>query len=134
MAIFIGEGKDTTAVRAALKINYCAKAIVAPLLASQYPDRPYSVRHVVGIDVSSIHAARTGARAANDLVWVGRAANYAAKLTELPDYATWITADVYNRLDQSGRIGRNGGEMWERRLWTSMNDRPIYRSSWWWEI
>ena len=33
----------------------------------------------LGIDTSKLFVARTGIRKSNDLVWVGRAANYAAK-------------------------------------------------------
>jgi len=135
MGVFIGNTKNTMAARTGLKINYCAKEIVNPLLKKQYPKTDCAVEHVVGIDTSSIRAARTGARGANDLVWVGRAANYAAKLTELaPSHATRITEDVYDRLLDTAKLGSDGRSMWEKVAWTNMNDMTIYRSNWWWKV
>jgi len=134
MAVFIGNSKNTAAARTALKVNYCAKKIVNPLLKKQYPNNSYEVRHVVGVDVSDLHVARTGVRGANDLVWVGRAANLAAKLTSLPDeYASRITVDVYNRLDESLKVSE-GKAIWEAVNWTDMNNFSIYRSTWWWSV
>jgi class 3 adenylate cyclase len=67
---------------------------------------------VVGSDVSSLRAARIGVRGGNDIVWVGHAANYAAKLTELNlEESTWITKDVYDMLkdDATAQCGCRGG-------------------------
>lgn len=134
MAIFIGDYKNTSATKAALKLNYCRVKIINPLIKKQYPNADFDLRHVVGIDRSVLHAARTGVRGANDLVWVGRAANHAAKLTALPDdHSTWITGEVYNRLDKSVKF-TDGKPMWEQMIWNAMEDRRIYRSTWWWRI
>lgn len=102
MTVFIGDLKNTSAVRCGLKINWVAKHLVMPLIKKQYPDTEFILRHVVGIDTSELWAARTGIRGSNDLVWVGPAANYAAKLTELDSaYPTWITHRVYDRITDS---------------------------------
>ena len=77
-------------------------------------------------------ATRTGIRGANDLVWVGRAANYAAKLCSLPsEFTTRITKSVYDSLHSSLRT-HEGARVWEPVKWTSMNNMDIYRSTWWW--
>jgi class 3 adenylate cyclase len=132
MAVFIGGSKNTSAARCGLKINYAVRDIINPAIAAQYPDTEFKMRQVVGIDTSSVWVARTGVRGANDLVWVGRAANYAAKLTEIDDgYPTWITADVYNKLQKAVRV-TDGRDMWEKRSWTAMNKMTVYRSNWWW--
>ncbi len=134
MAVYIGNSKNTSAVRSGLKINYAVKNIVNPALKVQYPKSPYIVKQAVGIDTSKLFVARTGIRGSNDLVWVGRAANYAAKLTELSnDYPTRITADVYNKLPESVKT-TDGKLMWEARSWTAMNDFSIYWSSWRWPV
>ncbi len=83
MAVYIGNRKNTAAATTALKINYAAKQIINPAITAQYPKTSYAVKHVVGVDTSKLLVARTGVRGANDLVWVGRAANYAAKLNDL---------------------------------------------------
>lgn len=82
MAIFLAPQQTSTAARCGLKIHYAVNEIVNPKLKAQYPTTEFQVRQVVGIDKSEIRAARTGVRG-DDIVWVGRAANYAAKLTEL---------------------------------------------------
>jgi class 3 adenylate cyclase len=134
MAVYIGDYKNTSAARSGLKINYAVQHIVNPALKAQYPNETYIVKQVVGIDTSKLFVARTGIRGSNDLVWVGRAANYAANLTELSDdYPTWITADVYNMLNELLKTS-NGKPMWEAMLWTAMNNFSIYRSNWWWRV
>lgn len=132
MAVYIGDSKNTKAARSALKINYTVKEIINPLLKECYPDADYSVRQVVGIDTSDLFIARTGIRGSNDLVWVGRAANYAAKLCSLPsNYASGLTKEVYNKLHKSVKYSDDEESMWEAFTWNGMT---IYRSNWWWEI
>ncbi len=134
MAIFIGDSKNSTAARCALKINWAVKNIVVPSMKKQYASSKFELRHIVGIDSGILWAARTGVRGANDLVWVGSAANYAAKLTALDaSYAIWITQRVYDKLSKESKYS-NGKNMWEARSWTSMNGLSIYRSNYTWEI
>jgi len=134
MAVFIGDYKNTSAVRAALKMNWARTNIINPALKAQYPNRDYVVKHSVGIDTSKLFVARTGIRGSNDLVWVGRSANYAAKLATLPDsHPTWITEAVYKKLDKAAKED-NGTSMWEARSWTAMNKMTIYRSEWAWVL
>lgn len=133
MAVFTGKSKNTSAVRCALKINYAVCEIIRPALKEQYPAKNFTLKHVIGVDTSQLRTARIGVRGDNDLVWVGRAANYAAKLTSLPDKATWITKAVYDQMNEDVKIS-SGANMWEPRSWTSMNNLPIYCSTYWWRI
>jgi class 3 adenylate cyclase len=135
MAVFIGDSKNTNAGKTALKINYLAKKIINPLVSEKYPKASYAVKHVVGIDTSPLFIARTGIRGSNDLVWVGRAANYAAKLTELPaSYPSRITKSVYDMLNKSVKVSNDGRYMWESVSWSDMNNIMIYRSTWLWSF
>lgn len=135
MAVFIGGTKNTTAVRCALKINWVAKQLVMPALKKQYPKAMFQLRHVVGVDTSKLWVARTGVRGANDLVWVGKAANYAAKLTDLDiGLSTWITHRVYDAMLESARTASDGRNMWEKRSWTQMDGLTIYGSTFWWSL
>jgi len=139
MAVFIGESKDTSAVRAALAINHAVTTIINPALKAHYKEnlKDFQVRHSVGIDTSKVMAARTGIRGANDLVWVGRSANYAAKLCSLREgsYATWITGDVYDKMANAVKITTDGTKnMWEERLWTQQSGLRIFRSSYTWGL
>jgi class 3 adenylate cyclase len=92
--------------------------------------------HLIGIDASELLVARTGFRGSNDLVWIGPAANHAAKLTEVtePKRSTWITAAVYNRLDEGTRIGSDGRNMWTQYQWTEFDGSLVYATTYWMEV
>lgn len=134
MAIYIGNAKNTSAARTGLKLNWAVNNIINIRIQSQYPNVSYRIKQTVGIDTSPLTAARTGVRGANDLVFVGRAANHAAKLTSLPPtHATRISKDVYDVLHESLKR-TDGKEMWELVTWTAMDKAPIYRSTWSWRL
>jgi class 3 adenylate cyclase len=134
MGVYIGDHKNTHTVRSALKIHYAVAQIVDPAKQAQYPSNASTLKHVVGIDTSDLFVARTGVRGANDLVWVGRAANYAAKLATLPEsHPTYITADVYNVMNDTVKTS-NSQAMWEAARWNTFDNSTVYRSNWWWRI
>lgn len=134
MGVFVGDSKNTSAARAALKINFARVEVINPALKAVYTSSDYEVRHTVGIDTSDLFVARTGIRGSNDLVWVGRAANYAAKLTDLPpEWQTRVTGDVYDAMNASMKTWE-GRAVWEERTWTDMNGMRIYRSAWRWQL
>lgn len=137
MGVFLGKTPNTNASTSALKINYAVKEIINPAIAAQYGTTiVYTVKHVVGVDRSSLWVARTGVRGDNDLVWVGRAANFAAKLTEIAnDDASFITSEVFDRLSDSAKY-KSGTTtpMWRERKWSQMNNMRIYSSNWTWAL
>ena len=136
MGIFVGDTPCTCAARCALKINHAVEIIINPALKAQYAQSTFTVKQVVGIDISPIRAARTGVRGGNDIVWVGRAANYAAKLTDLNlAEKSWITKDVYEKLNESIKLGGNPKQdMWKSYKWSQNDDYTIYGSTWRWAI
>jgi len=133
MAVYIGDRKNTNAARSALAINHTVLKIINPKIEAQYPGKGYIVRQSVGIDTSSLFVAKTGIRGSNDLVWVGTAANIAAKLCALrfEDYASWITKAVYDRLHSDVRMDGDKN-MWEQRSWTAQGITTVYRSKYRW--
>ena len=134
MAVFIGEGKESVAARTGLKINHAVLKIINPAIQNQYAASGYAVKHQVGIDTSKLFVARTGIRGANDLVWVGRAANYAAKLSARSGPATQITSDVYDRLDHQSKFGPKGENMWVQQTAREIGGARIYTSAWHWGV
>ncbi len=136
MAVYIGGLKNTSAVRAALKINYAVQEIITPLLKKQYGDETYKLRQVVGIDTSELWIARIGVRNNNDLVWVGRAANYAAKLCSMNGTPrTYITEDVYRMMkDEVKHSGKDKTPMWKQVNWPARPNITVYGSTWWWRV
>ena len=136
MAVFISGAKNTAAARTALKINYAVQKIINPLLTSEYPKKNYQLQQVVGIDTSELLVARIGVRNDNDLVWVGRAANYAAKLCAMNGkYCTYITRSVYSALlDDAKHDGPDKKPMWEKVEWDYRTDITVYGSTWTWSF
>ena len=134
MGVFIGAGPCTSAAKAALMINHAVNVILRPKYA--FYDNDFVLNHKVGVDYSKLMAARIGIRNDNDLVWVGRAANYAAKLTAINEATPiFITDAVYDRLNDSSRMGGTPSQnMWTSRSWPQMNNMRIYSSDWIWPV
>ena len=134
MAVFIGDSKNSAAAKAGLKINHAVIKIINEEVAAKYPKNPFQMKHAVGIDTSALFVARTGIRGSNDLVWVGRSANYAAKLCTLRsgNYATWITKSVYSSLNDAAKYSSSGTCMWEEQS-TDVVDVAVYASTWSWK-
>jgi len=136
MGVFIGDSKNTSAVKCGLQINYVVTKMLQPAIAGRYPKSPYEPLHVVGIDTSSLYVARTGVRGDNDLVWVGRAANYAAKMAALDNTsATYISASVYNNMNESSKLGGDPKKnMWKAQAKSKLGlGIDYYGSTWHWK-
>jgi class 3 adenylate cyclase len=133
MAVFIGDYKNSSAVETALKINWAVLHIINPGIVRQYGANAYTVKQVVGIDTSKLMVAKTGVRGANDLVWVGRSANYAAKLCSLEKYSTYVSESVYKVLSNKAKFS-DGVNMWTQLSWTTMNNMTIYGTTYSWRL
>ena len=136
MGVFVGESQSTPAARCALKINWAVQQIINPALNNQYANNSITVSQIVGIDTSEVRTARTGVRGDNDIVWVGRAANHAAKLTEIKQLQrTWITKAVYDRLNDEVKFGGDPkSNMWKMFYWNDHDNSEIYGSTYWWSF
>jgi class 3 adenylate cyclase len=135
MAVYIGSTKNSSAAKTALQIAFMVKEINAAVKKA-YPNTSYKLKQTIGIDTTDLFVARTGVRNSNDLVWVGRSANYAAKLCGLVDgnYSSFITQAVYDLLSDRTKYGGNPREsMWTKSYWQEYNI-PIYKSNWTWEF
>jgi class 3 adenylate cyclase len=135
MGVFIGDSKNSDAAKCGLQINWASKNIVAAKIAKTYPKSTFVFKQRAGIDTSKLFVTRTGIRGSNDLVWVGNAANSAAKLAALdPRYQTYITADVYKRLREASKLGGDP----KRNMWvdlgTSDMGYQIYGSTFGWSV
>lgn len=130
MAVYLGEVKNTQAVTTGMQLKWAVDSIVQPALAERYSGTDFKLRHVVGIDTSELFVAKTGVRGNNDLVWVGRAANHAAKLAAMPDaFQTYISTDVFKSMRKDMRA-HEGRAMWDPVSWTEFDGRQVYRSDW----
>lgn len=140
MGVFTGGTKNTSAVKSALKINYAVQKIIKPKFEKKYEtvrNASFSIQHGTGLDTGKILTVRAGAHGNNDLIWIGRAPNLAAKLSDVRSspYYTHITASVYNKLLDSAKYGgKDDRHMWESCNWKFLNQNiSVYRSSWHWK-
>ena len=138
--VFVGDSKNTSAAKCALNIKYVVKEIIRPKFEAKYDsvkNASFSIEHGCGVDTGTVLTVRAGARGDNDLIWIGRAPNLAAKLSDLREapYHSFITASVYNAMHDKSKYGGNDNKnMWESRSWTFLGDKiSIYRSSWQWK-
>jgi class 3 adenylate cyclase len=133
MAVYIGESKNSSAARTALQINWAVDQVINPALKAQYPSSPYVVKQKVGVDASELLVAQTGIRGNHDLVWVGDAANTAAKMAALPTrYASYISEAVYDRLSMDAKFndGEGSMDMWRFLGHLAEAGRSVYASNW----
>ncbi|MGW7134017.1 adenylate/guanylate cyclase domain-containing protein [Streptomyces bobili] len=140
MGIFIGDSMNSSAAKAALQINYAMHEIVQPGLYSKLPHLErdgFEPRMCVGIASGEAFIARAGVRDSSDLVSIGRAPNVAAKLSDIRETEqcrTYITADVYKRLNEDSRLSE-GTDMWVSRDANIGGEHmTIYRSNYWWSL
>nr|WP_246260566.1 adenylate/guanylate cyclase domain-containing protein [Streptomyces typhae] len=140
MGIFIGDSKNSSAVKAALQINAAMQEIVQLALYTKLPHLErdgFVPRMSVGIASGEAFIARAGVRDSSDLVSIGRAPNVAAKLSDIREpgqYRTYITADVYKMLNEASKLSE-GVDMWEaRNAEVGGEQMRIYRSSYRWSL
>jgi len=134
MAVFVGNLKNSSAAKCALQINFIVAGI-NKAVKKKYPDTSYTLSQTMGIDTGPLFVARTGIRKSNDLVWVGRPANYAAKMCNITSSSSvTITADVFNVLPEETKNGGNPKQcMWSKIQWQEMGI-VLYQSNWWWKF
>jgi adenylate cyclase len=139
MGVFIEGPKNSNAAEAGLKISYFFSQILKPAFDDFYKEafpRGVSLNQSVGIDTSKAMIVRSGIRNNNDLVWVGRAPNIAAKLSGIREvgYSTYITKNVFDVMTDTSKFGGEPKQlMWEARTWSAGNEfgvSSIYRSNW----
>lgn len=139
MGIFHGDFKNSNAAKCAMQIKYVVHYLIKPKFERKYDsikNASFSIDHGIGIDTGTVLSVRGGVRGDNDLVWIERAPNLAAKLSSLREapYQAFVTARVYNKLNDNSKYGPNWENKWQSRSWNFLGDNMnVYRSSWWWK-
>ncbi len=138
MGVFIGDGKNTSAVKTAMQLKYVFNEIIIPQfkMYDVFKNGELVLNYCAGVDTGSVLVARAGVRDNNDLIWVGQTANVAAKLSTLrnPPHTTYVTKAIHDNMHDSVKL-HDGKTMWEERSWTDLpaGKQTIYRSSWHWK-
>lgn len=137
MAVFMGETPNTTAAKTALEINFVINDIVQIEFNAIYPSSTYKFNYGIGIDTSEILVAKTGVRNANDLVWIGNAANIAAKVSALrvTGYKVLVTERSYTAMNDSSKYSSHNPP---KLMWSSVYNKDLdlllYGSNWTWTV
>ncbi|WP_158883740.1 hypothetical protein [Rhodanobacter sp. L36] len=126
---------NSAAARTALQINYVVNNVINTAIKKHYPSTTYVMKQSVGVDASKLLVAKTGIHGFNDLVWVGKSANIAAKLCALRDgnHSSFITKRVFGRLNEAAKLSSKEKKvMWEEFVWP-VTGEVVYRSTYWWK-
>jgi class 3 adenylate cyclase len=120
MGVFVGSSMRNNAVRAAFAIHWLLFQVIAPQVKKRHESNGTSVwvpSHGIGIDCSKVFIARAGVHNRhgetnhNDLIFVGRAPNVAAKLSALRGANAGpiiVTDAVYSQLNDAQKQKLNG--------------------------
>jgi class 3 adenylate cyclase len=139
MGVFIGNTKNTNAVKSALKIKYATEQIIQPKATVKFTsvqNNDVKIRQACGVDTGVSRAVRAGVRNNNDLVWIGRPPSFAAKLSDVREHphSTFISDAVYKVLLDEAKFS-NGVNMWEpRTIQFAGATETIHRSSYHWSL
>lgn len=133
MGAFIGDGKNSTAAKAALNVKWGITTVVQSEHDDYYKGKGIKVNYCVGVDSCEHHVVRTGIRGSNDLLWVGKAANYAAKLSShnWSPYHSIISSRVYGMLNDASKFDGQGKNMWQQEYSDAIQEN-VYKSSYHW--
>ena len=141
MGVFIGDSKNTDAVRCAMALNWVVSEVINPKAKEKYTsvrDNNIEIRHCVGIDTGESRAVRAGIRNDNDLIWIGRPPSFAAKLSDIRNYPyiLFVSKKVYNNMNEKNKLATKDGKtvnMWYTDTANfAGNTEDIYKTSWHW--
>ncbi|WP_113221669.1 adenylate/guanylate cyclase domain-containing protein (plasmid) [Agrobacterium sp. rho-13.3] len=133
MGVFVGDTPRRNATKCAREIFYTVENILAPKATKKFKsisDNNIKLKCGIGVDHGTSRAVRAGIRNSNDLIWIGRPPNMAAKLSDIREYpySVMIHKDVYSVLEDADKYV-NGVDIWESRTYTlSGVVHSIYRT------
>jgi class 3 adenylate cyclase len=118
LALFVGKSQRNDAVRAAMQVKWFVRHVLAPKF-NDFFDRDAARGQRLdfaigcGIDYGDIYAVKVGIRGTNDVAWVGRCTNTAAKLANVlrTPRNVGVTRAVYKALNKDRKYSK-GKLMW----------------------
>ena len=137
MGIFIGDGKNSAAATCGREIHWAVRKIIQPSATAQFKsikNAGIEIRACSGVDVGEVRAVRSGIRDNNDLIWIGKAASFSAKLSDVRDtgYQTYISSRVHAMLNEAAKLDARGKSMWTAASFNFAGDaETVYKSSHW---
>ncbi len=130
MGVFSGSLKRTNAVRASMQIQWAIRTILNPALGTK-------IMCGAGVDNGPTLVTKVGQgrnTENQDLVWIGKASNYASHLANEASNSTIISVDTYNNMDKDNKTSSDGRAMWTSKIITLKNGTKVncYESEWGW--
>ena len=131
MGVFVGASKNSNAVKAAMQIQWAIRNILNPKLQTK-------ITCGGGIDYGKILVTKIGKgrnKNNNDLVWIGKADNYASHLANEAKNTIIISTNSYDVLVADRKVS-DGKNMWQSKVLTLKNGTNVncYESSYGWVI
>lgn len=131
MGVFVGGSKNSNAVKAAMQIQWAIRNILNPKLETK-------ITCGGGIDYGNILVTKIGKgrnKNNNDLVWIGKADNYASHLANAASNTIIISTNSYNVLIADRKVS-DGKNMWQSKILTLKNGTIVncYESIYGWVI
>lgn len=137
MGVFLGDRKNSNSTICGREIHWAVRKIIHPRAEKQFAsirNNGVEIRNCSGIDVGEVHAVRSGVRANNDLIWIGQAASFSAKLSDVRDtgFHTYISSRVYSQLASDAKITSENNNMWTKSsLEFAGKNETVYKSNLW---
>ena len=131
MGVFGSDFKNNEAVTAAMQIISAVRNVLNPILKTD-------IKCGAGIDYGKVLITKVGKGRNvnnNDLVWVGKANNYASHLSNEANNSVIISKQTYGRLNDSRKLA-NGTDIWTNKNITLKNNTIVncYETSYEWNL
>jgi len=137
MGVFIGDSKNSNAALCGREIHWAVRKIIDPKARAQFgsiKNNNIEIRNCSGIDSGEVRAVRSGIRDNNDLIWIGKAASFSAKLSDVRDtgYHTYISSRVYKKLNKQAKQDGDGKDAWSSTTFSfAGKNETVYKSNHW---
>lgn len=133
MGVFSGDRKNNNAVEAALNIRWAVWNILNPKFKPEF-----AINIGIGIDTGETLITKVGKGrdiSNNDLVWVGKACNYASHMCNESENKIYVSPSVYDLLLDSNKLS-SGRNFWEKVNMTLKNGKVVacYKTNYWWNL
>lgn len=143
LALFVGDSQSNNAVKAAMQVRWYVEHVLWPKFNGYFAANAaarggrldFSIG--AGLDYGDIYAVRIGIRGTNDVAWVGRCTNTAAKLSNTLHHprSVGVTRAVYKRLNRNRKYS-DDRHMWSDERFDDFGgvQRAYRTTTFWWRI
>jgi class 3 adenylate cyclase len=119
LAFFMGDFRSNPAAKAAMQVDWFVTEVLQTKFQKYFSQNRSALGKALefevgaGLDDGDIYAVKVGIKGTNDVAWVGRATNTAAKLANIGSGSRniFITRAVYQRLNDDTKLS-GGVQMW----------------------